>query len=195
MTFSLSDVVRPLLEPEALHSPKDIARDPTVVPHEPGIYGWWFDEALPDIPREGSLLLGDRRLLYVGIAPSGARGTSGKRTLRDRLKNHCRGPVAHSTLRRTLLALGDDSRFAARTNHRGKLTLTSTEENDLTTWMAEHLRVAWMVHPQPWELEEALIKLGQPRLPLNIMGSTDTFARMLKARRATLMAFARTSAT
>ena len=184
MTYMISDETRPLLQPAQFHVADKIAISPSIVPASPGIYGWWFDEAISDVPSQESLLVDGRRLLYVGIAPNGARGTSGKRTLRDRLKNHCRGPIAQSTFRRTVVALvGEQLGLGVYRQPNGKLGLADDGESRLTEWMSTHLRVAWMVHPQPWELEEALITSG-PRLPLNIMGSTDEFARILKERRA-----------
>jgi hypothetical protein len=184
MTYDLGEISGPLLQPASFHSAAEIARDPKLVPDEPGIYGWWFDDAVSDVPLMDSLLVDGRRLLYVGIAPSGARGTTGKRTLRDRLKNHCRGPIAHSTLRRTLVSLiGSSLTLVVHRRPSGKPAMSIEDEHRLTGWMDEHLRVAWMTYPQPWELEAALIKSG-PRLPLNISGSSDPFAVLLKQRRA-----------
>lgn len=185
MTISLSEAARPLLEPGAFHVAGEIAEDPSIVPKQPGIYGWWFDDALIDrLPMSESLLLAGRRLLYVGIAPNGARRTTGRRTLRDRLKNHCRGPIGSSTLRRTVASLVVPELLDLTVSRTldGKPMLSSADEARLTDWMSEHLRVAWMVHPQPWELEEALIVEG-PRLPLNIMGSRDPFVATLKQLR------------
>jgi hypothetical protein len=184
MTYKINEIARPLLQPAEFHSASEIAVNPKIVPHEPGIYGWWFDEAVADVPRDESLSMDGRHLLYVGIAPNGARGTTGKRTLRDRLKNHCRGPIAHSTLRRTVVTLmGAQLELSVYRQPNGKFALPPDHEQRLTQWMAEHLRVAWMVYAHPWELEDALIRTG-PRLPLNIMGSSDPFALELKARRA-----------
>ncbi len=131
-----------------------------------------------------SLLMAGRWLLYVGIAPNGAKRTTGKRTLRDRLKNHCRGPIGSSTLRRTLASLltPDLLDLSLGRTASGKHALSAQDEARLTQWMSTHLRVAWLVHPEPWQLEDALIKKG-PRLPLNIAGSSDPFVETLKQRR------------
>jgi hypothetical protein len=183
MTYMISYDVAPFLQPERFHAADEIALNPAIVPDSPGIYGWWFDDTITDVPLQDSLLVHGRRLLYVGIAPNGAQRTTGKRTLRDRLKNHCRGRIAQSTLRLTLTSLvGRELGLVVRRRPSGKTELAPGGEQRLSQWMAEHLRVAWLVHPQPWDLEDALIKSG-PRLPLNIMGSTDPFARELKARR------------
>ena len=105
MTHSLSVELEVLLYPQERYVPTHLAENPNLVPRAGGIYGWWFDGNLPVVPRDGVLTDAEWSLLYVGIAPSGAARTSGKRTLRDRLKNHCRGPIRTSTLRRTVSAL------------------------------------------------------------------------------------------
>jgi hypothetical protein len=46
-----------------------IRNRPSIVPAEPGIYGWWFDDALERITGR-SLAREGFRLLYVGISPS-----------------------------------------------------------------------------------------------------------------------------
>ena len=87
-----------------------IRRDPSIIPADAGIYGWWFDATLQEISA-GCHVKNGLRLLYIGIAPSGTPKYSVKmRTLRDRLLNHCRGPMATSTLRRTLAAILKESR-------------------------------------------------------------------------------------
>jgi hypothetical protein len=186
MTIGLYDRASALLHPPSFTSPAAISSSPALVPAEPGIYGWWIDEALSDVPRDGVLTREGRALLYVGIAPSGAIATTvprRPRNLRDRLKNHCRGPLARSTLRRTLAALLSTrlgleiERTAA-----GKLAMPPHHEALLSNWMSEHAAVAWMVHPRPWELEVELISSG-PRLPLNIAGSTDQYRAELSLLR------------
>lgn len=189
ITYSLS-FARDLIAPQFLYPPADIAANPKLVPNAPGIYGWWFDDALVGVPNGESLQFDGRRLLYVGIAPSApARsGVSSKRTLRDRLKNHTRGPIATSTLRRTLTSLvGRELGLSVTRSMNGKLTLSRENEQSLTEWMTFHARVAWMVHTSPWEIESALIKSG-PRLPLNIKESSDPYRHELKALRKGLTA-------
>lgn len=181
-------VAAPLLAPEAFFRADALAADPRLVPSVPGIYGWWFGEALPGVPTDDSLTRDGLRLLYVGIAPSGPRGLESRkvRSLRDRLKNHTRGPIAQSTLRRTLTSLlrGQLGLTVTRRDD-GKFAMPAGDESRLTAWMSEHARVAWMPHANPWEVEEALITTG-PRLPLNIRGSADPFRLHLKRLRAGL---------
>jgi len=189
ITYSLS-LARDLVAPPGLYRAVDIAADPKLVPDAPGIYGWWFDDTLIGVPMGESLELDGRRLLYVGIAPSAPAksGLSSKRTLRDRLKNHTRGPIATSTLRRTLTSLvGSSLGLSVTRSSNGKLALSRENEQSLTEWMTLHARVAWMVNSRPWEIESALIKSG-PRLPLNIKESSDPYRLELRALRRGLTA-------
>lgn len=160
-----------------LVNPSSIVADPTLVPNEPGIYGWWFDGAPPLVDLTGTVALGDRWLLYIGIAPSEPSdgGRASRRTLRDRLKNHTRGPIATSTLRRTLTALlGAELGLRTGRTSAGKAQLLDDGEHVLTSWLSLHARVAWSACPAPWLPEKELIISG-PRLPLNIRDSADPF--------------------
>lgn len=175
-----------LLDPHNLHVPTDLAREPARIPALGGIYGWWFDATLPLVPKEGTLRKGRWSLLYVGIAPSGARGTRRVRTLRDRLKDHSRGPIRTSTLRRTVAALmvGELDLPITRTLN-GKLHMPHDAEQRLTAWLGAHARASWMTCAEPWVLEADLIQ-SELRLPLNIRGSSDPFRAELSALRALL---------
>jgi hypothetical protein len=84
--------------PSALFTVGDVVKKPSAAPDEAGIYAWWFDE-LPNIPLDGALEQDGFRLAYVGIA---SYRPGSRRTLRQRLRNHCKGPIASSTLRRSL---------------------------------------------------------------------------------------------
>ena len=155
----------------------------SVVESERGIYGWWFSAKLPAVPLVGAKVYAGWRLLYVGIAPSGPTVARRPRTLRSRLRNHCRGPLATSTLRRTLACLLSAEKLRLRRRPSGKLCMTAIEEARLTGWMEASARVAWLCHDQPWLLEDELIEAGHPRLPLNIKGSSDPFRVELRRLR------------
>jgi hypothetical protein len=157
---------------------------PSSVPAEAGIYGWWFDAALEEIS-EGCHSKNSFNLLYVGIAPSAPPRDGVKmRTLRDRLLNHCRGPMATSTLRRTLAAiLKEQQKLSIQRAASGKSQMPADDEAKLTRWMAEHARVTWLIAPSPWAIEDELLKHG-PRLPLNIRGSSDSYRKELTQLRA-----------
>jgi GIY-YIG catalytic domain-containing protein len=188
MTYSLRACACALLSPRQFFQVDKIRERPSIVPAEPGIYGWWFSNELPGVPVEGTLPQGEWRLLYVGIAPSGPTSARRPRTLRSRLKNHCRGPAATSTLRRTLACLLQSKlRLQLRRNEIGKLLVIP--EHALTEWMNSHARVVWVLCEEPWRFERKLIKkgwppkAGWPRLPLNISGSLDPFCSTLRTLR------------
>jgi len=186
MTYSLCPEVADLLSPRRFYSPTQILNNPKVVPDAPGVYGWWLDSGLRGVPTSESETIDNRWLLYVGIARSRASSPDrpARRTLRDRLKNHCRGPIATSTFRYTLCALLKEQLNLTSYREGRKLRLPLDQEITLTNWMADHAVAAWVENSKPWELEDFLIKSG-PRLPLNIMGSTDPFRiKLTELRRA-----------
>lgn len=185
LTRSLRSPAARLLAPARFERPLQIAADPTTVPDEPGIYGWWFDEAPPLVEVTGTEFVDGHWLLYVGIAPSEPRegGRASLRTLRDRLKNHTRGPIASSTLRRTLTALmGEELKLRTVKSPTGKVQLINGGEQVLSAWMETHAVVAWSACSTPWVYEKELILTG-PRLPLNIRDSQDPFRHILSSRR------------
>jgi hypothetical protein len=174
------------LDPSDRFSPSQLSVNPGLVPRMGGLYGWWFLSYPPRVQVGGALKRGDLALLYVGIAPQrpAAHGQASRRTLRDRLRNHCRGPIATSTFRRSLASLlADELGFQITRGPTGKVEIGRAAEERLTQWIEQHARVSWVVHREPWLLEEALIADG-PRLPLNIRGSTDPFSLELQRLRA-----------
>lgn len=199
MAYNLSPNADAFLAQGRMVTVAAIREDPTTVPAGPGIYGWWFDEPfcalleqrIPELCSETSRANKDRlsqagfELLYVGICPGGRpRDGAESRGLRNRLLNHCRGPIATSTLRRTLAAfvVGQENLSIERTAS-GKVRMSAEDEANLTRWMADHARVTWLITPEPWIVEEELLTHG-PTLPLNIRGSSGEWARKLTAIRA-----------
>jgi hypothetical protein len=186
MTHSLSDVeslAAEILNPSRIFALHEIKADPTLVPKERGAYGWWFDTSPPGVPIEKAQKLKGFHLLYVGIAPS---APTSKRTLRDRLKNHCRGPIAVSTLRRSLAVLLDrELQLKVGRQFSGKLYIDQGAEARLTAWMDQHARVCWAITPEPWKLERHLISTG-PFLPLNIKGALHPFVPELRRMRSSV---------
>jgi hypothetical protein len=181
MTHSLMTAAAALLCPERLYGVTELREGPTLIPQEAGVYAWWFSKMPPGVPVHETALRAGRHLLYVGIAPRkpSADGSLSSRTLRRRLLNHCRGPAASSTLRRTLaVLLRGELDLSITLTKAGKLRMSPEHEARLTQWMDENARVLWVVHLEPWDVEDHLIK-GAVRLPLNIRGSSDPFARVL----------------
>ncbi len=185
MTYSRGSMLQPLLQPAVLFNPTDIAATrSSLVPAERGIYGWWFDAALPGVPREGAISADGRHLLYVGIAPNGTSETS-VRNLRSRLRDHCAGQIARSTLRWTVATLlSDELELEIHRNPRGKPVMSREGEQRLSNWMGLHMRVAWLIHPRPREVESNLVERGL--FPLNIAGSKHPFSAILKHRRSSV---------
>ncbi|MGP4115364.1 GIY-YIG nuclease family protein [Streptomyces sp. 4N509B] len=163
-----------LLRPERVWSAGEVMGSPGPVPAVAGVYGWRFTVA----PFEG---LGVGKLLYVGIAPRRMANRSSKQTLRSRMRYHFRGNAEGSTLRLTLGCLiGLELR---RVGSGGRMTFGRQGEAELSDWMAEHARVCWVEHPEPWTLESDLI--AELDLPLNLdQNRHNAFHARLRAMRA-----------
>jgi len=172
----------PLLRPNLWLSLDDIEARPASLPQQPGAYGWWFQTLPPEITDEGTAKGPFGALLYVGIAPN---GPASRRTLRDRIHEHIKGPIGSSTLRRTLsVLLAEQLKLRLLRSPSNRLCMSADDEARLTDWMRSTARVAWVVCDKPWHLEKTLIANG-PRLPLNIRGSTDPAAKRISAMRST----------
>jgi hypothetical protein len=167
--------------PVALTSPAELADDPGVVPSEPGVYGWWFDQAPSIIPLAGAVQQGRWRWLYVGI--SNAR-PAGQPDLRATLSEQVGGSVGSSLLRLTLaVLLQSELRLSFARGAFGRLLLVRDGEARLSRWMNEHARVTWLVHTEAKAVRDYALSL-RARLPLNIEGSEHPFAKRLMAARA-----------
>ena len=117
--------------------------------------------ALPGIagPQHPS---GECELAYVGLARS---GPTSRATLRSRVVgNHVRGTTGQSTLRRSLASLLHE-REGWRSRFTDRPLLVPEDEQRLTAWMEQHLRVTWAVHAEPWALEAQVVAELTP--PLN----------------------------
>ncbi|MEM6635417.1 MAG: GIY-YIG nuclease family protein [Pseudomonadota bacterium] len=154
-----------------------------------GLYGWWFDGALPEVPRAGCREFEGRQLLYIGIAPPKDRpirpgsATPVKRRL---WRNHLRGTVRSSTLRLSLAALlKDQLGFEFYRDAGDRVRMTKDHEERLTAWIEGHAGISVAHHDAPWQLEEALVRNGPP-LPLNLSMSGHPFKSTLSAMRKAL---------
>ncbi|MFI7466857.1 GIY-YIG nuclease family protein [Nonomuraea sp. NPDC049646] len=146
-----------LLNPAKLWEAAEVLTRPSPVPGAAGIYGWYFTQPPhPSLPAD--------RLLYVGIAPRRMATRASRQNLRSRVRYHFRGNAEGSTLRLSLgCLLGLELR---RVGSGKRLTFGQAGEKELTDWMAEHARVCWVRHEEPWTGESALI--AQLDLPLNL---------------------------
>lgn len=163
-----------LVTPQHLWSAGEVLVRPSPVPAAAGVYGWHFKEApFAELPAEG--------LLYVGIAPRHMANRTSTQNLRKRIRYHFRGNAAGSTLRLTLgCLLGLELR---RVGSGKRMTFGKSGEAALSAWMAEHARVCWIEHTEPWALESRLI--AQLALPLNLdQNAHNPFHSRLKEIRA-----------
>jgi hypothetical protein len=189
LTHSLNDGAYQVLEPRKLVKPADILAH--IGEHEitHGLYGWWFDQSLPGVPRGGCCEFGGLHLLYIGIAPPKDRPirTGSATPIKRRLwRNHLRGSVRSSTLRLSLAALlKDQLGFEFYRDAGDRVRMAKENEETLTTWIEEHAGISVVHQDTPWQLEEALVRNGPP-LPLNLSMSTHPFKPTLSALRTSL---------
>ena len=157
-----------LTNPERLFSRSEVLTRPCPVPAVRGVYAWYFKEPPPTVPTDGCLTKDGHTLLYVGISP---KNDSSTENLQKRVSYHFRGNAEGSTLRLTLGALlAPLSDFPLRRVGSGnRMTLTHLGEQWLDGWMADNAKVCWVEHPQPWVLEDELLK--SLSLPLNLQGN------------------------
>lgn len=171
----------------AIHSRAEALVQPSPVPKEPGVYGWWFRElpAAIDIreceSREGLTLL------YAGISPKeppkNGRAPS-KEALRSRIRTHYTGNAEGSTLRRSLgCLLSPQLNIELRRYGSGKRFHFGSGERELSRWMDRNALVSWLALPEPWLFEDAA--LGKLDLPLNLdKNQRNAFHPVLTAARA-----------
>lgn len=156
-----------VLEPRRLLEPAEILEHVAQLKIHHGIYGWWFDEALPEVPRDGCFKLDGKNLLYVGISPSSLKYANSGRTLSGRIKNHLSGNIGNSTLRLSLSALLQKE-FQFQFWRAGKKArMTCENEGKLTEWIFDNAKVSVAEYSMPWQLEGEIIQRG-PTLPLNL---------------------------
>ncbi|WP_329440428.1 GIY-YIG nuclease family protein [Dietzia cinnamea] len=69
-----------------------------------------------------------------------------------------------------------------RTERTDRVVLIAEDEARLTAWMQSHLRLSWCEHPDPVEVERAVIARWAP--PLNIDHATGAIRDIVTAARA-----------
>jgi hypothetical protein len=187
LTHSLWNASRVLLSPDLLLLPSEIMRHLETAKISHGVYGWWFDQDLGSVPRDGCLQIDRKHLLYVGIAQPGQRKGRPRAAAWNRLwRNHLRGSVRISTLRLTLAALlADRLGLTFVRDARGRVRMAKTDEDKLSTWLNQHAAISVVQHDDPRALERELITAG-PSLPLNLEGSSHPFRRTLSELRRSL---------
>jgi hypothetical protein len=163
-------IVDQLLNRSAAIAPSDFLAAGSTEANLPGLYSWWVDDqGAADVSR-GLGLPFESGLIYAGLAgatrwPSGTRSRS---TLWLRIATmHLAGSHEFSTFRRTLGALLANASGSTRVN-----------EEQLSEWMRDHLRVVVVPSEDRDELgrlETRVLKMLDP--PLNLQGMTSTPVR------------------
>jgi hypothetical protein len=152
----------------------------------PGLYSWWVDRRGAADLAQG---LGHRvkeGLIYAGQtgATKWPSGTTGDATLRSRIsRNHLRGNIRGSTLRRTLAAALRSPLALVST---GPGRIDSESERRLTAWIESHLEVAVYAFPNAdalIDLEHCVLAKLDPPLNLNGMGPTPVRVELARLRR------------
>lgn len=189
LTHSLSDEAGEVLEPCRLILPPDILDHIAKLEISHGLYGWWFDQSLAEVPRDGCHNHNGKHLLYIGIAPpkDGPIRPSSAAPFKRRLwQNHLHGSVRSSTLRLSPAALLERQLgLQFFRDGRNRVHMKKEYEDKLTVWIEVHAGISLTHHDQPWGLEEALVRNGPP-LPLNLSMSRHAFKSTLSALRRSL---------
>lgn len=151
-----------------LADPVDVATARATLPDRSGVYAWWTDKgAIPGVPSEPHPREGDLQLFYVGIAPRDARSSA---TLKTRIvSNHLGGNTGSSTFRFALAALLIDTLRLTPHHTTTKYVLPTAQNQALSTWQREHLKLSWVEHDAPWSIEGEIIAALRP--PLNLAGN------------------------
>lgn len=162
--------LQPLLEPSRLYSRAEILASPSPVPAEPGLYAWYFRRLPGPVTAEHCITRDGLHLLYAGISPkappaNGAKPSS--QTIRSRLRYHMRGNAFGSTLRLTLgCLLADELGIQLRRVGSGTRLTFADGEHTLSDWLHQNALVCWVTTPEPWVVEEEMIRTVP--LPLNL---------------------------
>jgi len=189
----VTDAIGMFVNPARVFSRQEVLANPSPVPAEDGVYGWWFRQCPPLVNGGGCCQHQDLTLLYAGISPD--QPTAGRRpsmqNIQKRIKYHYTGNAEGSTLRKTLgCLLADELGIQLRRVGSGTRMTFAEGEQELSAWMAENAYVGWVVRSRPWELEDYL--LAALNLPLNLKGnSRNQFHGVLTAVRARCVAQAK----
>ena len=181
----MEQIINELIHPSKVYSRAEVLPRDSPIPRSPGVYAWFFKEIPPNIPIDKCVENNGHYLLYVGISPKKPQrmGKPSKQNLRTRIKNHFQGNAEGSTLRLTLgCLLSEKLGIELRRVGSGKRMTFSQGETVLSNWMSENAFVSWIVHEEPWRVEDQAIR--RISLPLNLRDNEQhTFHRTLTSIR------------
>jgi hypothetical protein len=147
----------PAVAKELCGPPAAADEAPAQLPRGPGLYAWWAPPGtLPGVSGPAHPSVDGLELLYVGLA----------KNLRARVVgNHLRGSTGSSTLRRALVALLLSSQGYTTRWTPTRVVPIDEDEERVSAWIRQHLRVSWTRHPEPATVEASVIAELAP--PLN----------------------------
>lgn len=164
-----------------LVGPVDIETARATLPARNGIYAWWTQRgAIPGVPSQPHPREQTLELFYVGIAPRDAKSSA---TLKSRISDdHLGGNTGSSTFRFALAALLIDTLRLTPHRTKTKYVLPAAQNQALSAWQREHLKLSWVEHDAPWLTEDEIIAALRP--PLNLAGNAShLFHPILSAAR------------
>lgn len=177
--------IEDLVLPKFLFSRGQVLVNPSPVPKTSGVYAWYFKDIPPPVPTEDCVEYNGMRLLYVGISPKKPSRTSKPSTqsLWHRIRYHYRGNAEGSTLRLTLGSLLSEAlEIELRRVGSGKRMTFHKGEETISNWMNKNAYVTWIIHDEPWKIEDQAIQ--ELSLPLNLKDNKKhRFHRTLSAIR------------
>lgn len=172
-------------------------------PHRPGLYAIhaaavvWLELELGEPP--------DDRPLYVGKSESSLAGRDVSTHFGYVGAERATSVTGYSTLRRSLAALLRDRRGfrgvprnSARRGNFSNYGLLPDQDEDLSSWMRQHLRLACWASPEEFTIEELrrverdVLVLLLP--PLNLKGIVTPWKQQVETARKVLTAEARAAA-
>lgn len=129
-------------------TPEDLAMAEPKLPKLGGFYAWWARRGcIANVPSSPHPTDAEFELFYVGIAPVSATSAA---TIRSRVRsNHMRGNIAASTFRFTLASLLVDALELKPIAKASKVVLKKEQNDQLSQWQRENLRLTWHAVPEP----------------------------------------------
>ena len=164
-----------------LAGPVDVETARATLPDRRGVYAWWTERgAIPGVPAQPHPREEALDLFYIGRAPRDERSSA---TLKSRIvDNHLGGNTGSSTFRLALAALLIDTLPLTPHRTKTKYVLPAAQNQALSAWQREHLKLSWVEHDAPWLMEDDIIAVLRP--PLNLAGNASHpfHATLSKAR-------------
>ena len=173
----INKIIEHFKSPNPFLSRDVIGIKPIPVPHEDGIYAFYFKNYPKIIRDENTIVVNGYHLLYVGTS------SGSNQKLRERIINrHLKGDASVSALRTSLGCLLADKLGMQFIKEGGDFWYGDTEEL-LDQWLDNNARFAWFSISSPRDYEKLILK--EIYSPLNIIHNKHhSFCKILKQLRA-----------